>query len=60
MFPKTPHAISLLKEARDDYVGERTLLQKTDSVKSAQRIDELFYFINDINITLELLEKMKE
>lgn len=60
MFPKTPHAISLLKEARDDYAGERTLLQNTDSVKSAQRIDELLYFINDINATLELLEKMKE
>jgi hypothetical protein len=60
VFPKTPHAISLLREAKDGYMGEKILLQNTDAVKSARRIEELFYFIKDIEIALQALENIKE
>jgi hypothetical protein len=60
MFPKTPHAILLLREAKDGYMGERFLLKNTDAVKSSQRIEELGHFINDVKIALEALENLKD
>lgn len=60
MSNKTPHAISLLRETKNEYMGERFLLKNTDAVKSARRIDDLGHLINDLEIALETLENLKE
>jgi hypothetical protein len=59
VFPRTPHTISLLREARNDYIGERFLLKNTDAVKSARRIEELGHLIIDLEISIETLENLK-
>lgn len=57
---KAPHALMILKEQRDEYRGERFLLQGTDPEKSARRIRELKYLIGDLDFAIEALEEHTE
>ena len=59
-FYKTPHALLLLKEQRNDYMGEYYTLKRVDAEKSAKRIVELKHFMDDLDIAIEALENLKD
>lgn len=57
-FYKTPHAILILKEQRDEYMSEYYTLERVDAVKSAKRILELKHFMDDLDKAIEALESI--